>query len=465
MRISRKSFLQGLLSGTALGIFGGVALGKKVNPNLGKPITNSRPNIIVFVADDMRWDTLGIVGNRIIQTPNLDQLAQEGVLFLNHFVTTSICPTSRATIFTGQYGRKHKIWEFDTPLSPAQLESSYFGLLKQAGYYLAFIGKWGLGGDLPTKSFDNWQGFAGQGEYFAKGSQKHSTQLLTDEALVFLDKYAETKPFCLSLSYKAPHAQDGAKEAFQIDPKFAQFYQKITIPETPTSRPKDFASLPEFLQSSEGRIRWKNRFDTEANYQHNVKQYYRLITGIDDSVGQIIKKLKEKNLFDKTAIIFTSDNGFFIGDRGLSDKWFGYEESIRVPLIMRSPFSQPRELITAMTLNVDIMPTILDLAGVKIPESVQGSSLLSLTSGEKETLRDSWFYEHLFKHPKIPKSQGIRTENFKYLSYLLEGTTSEALFDLMADPLEVNNLANVPQYQQQLQQFRENLAELSKNLS
>jgi arylsulfatase A-like enzyme len=276
---------------------------KALQKRIKLPISDKPLNIIVLMADDLRWDCLGVMGNRVIRTPNLDYLAEQGTLFRNHFVTTSICPTSRATVFTGEYARRHQIWDFDTPLSPQQLELSYINLLKKAGYYLGFIGKWGLGGDLPTKSFDSWQGFAGQGEYFTPGSQKHSTQILTEQALNFLKTVSS--PFCLSLSYKAPHAQDNAAEAFPIDPQFAPFYQKVTIPEIPSNTPEAFTKLPSWLQKSEGRKRWENRFDTPENYQHNVKQYYRLISGIDTSVGQIINSLKTRNLWDNTCIIFT----------------------------------------------------------------------------------------------------------------------------------------------------------------
>jgi arylsulfatase A-like enzyme len=451
MRIERRNFLQGLFSGTILGV-----IGAKVKVPRGQ----KQPNIIVLMADDLRWDCLGVMGNRVIRTPNLDYLAEQGTLFRNHFVTTSICSTSRATVFTGEYARRHKIWDFDTPLSPQQLELSYINLLKKAGYYLGFVGKWGLGGDLPTNSFDSWQGFAGQGEYFASGSQKHSTQMLAEQALNFLGKV--TFPFCLSLSYKAPHAQDNAAEAFQIDPQFAPFYQKVTIPEIPSNTPEAFAQLPSWLQKSEGRKRWENRFDTPENYQHNVKQYYRLISGIDASVGQIIENLKVRNLWDNTCIIFTSDNGFFLGDRGLSDKWIGYEESIRIPLIIRIPREESRQLIAAMTLNIDIMPTILELAGVTIPSSVQGSSLLALVRGEKETIRDAWLYEHLIEYPNIPQSEGIRTKDFKYLVYRVGTSKYEMLFDLVNDPLEEHNLMAEGKYQQELERLRGLLAEAQK---
>ena len=459
MKIARRKFVQGTIFGATLGIAGSLT-----NKYFSDATENKkRPNFVVLVTDDMRWDCLGVAGNRVIQTPHLDALVYDGTLFLNHFVTTSICPSSRASIFMGDYARRHKIWDFDTALTPEQFRLSYPYLLRSAGYETAFIGKWGLGGKLPITEFDYWKGFEGQGYYFEPGQKIHSTQLLTNQALDYFNQYSGAKPFCLSLSYKAPHAQDNSPEPFQIDPEFANLYQDVTIADISTNTAANFKNLPLFLQESEGRIRWKGRFN-QPEFEHSVKQYYRLITGVDDSVRQIVEKLKQLNVYDHTYIIFTSDNGFFLGDRGLSDKWFGYEESIRTPLIIRSPKEPYKQLIPAMTLNIDIAPTILDLAEIDLPQSMQGKSLVPLIQEKTESLRDIWFYEHLLNIPKIPKSEGIRTADYKYLSYLIPNQNYEMLFNLKQDPLEENNLANLPQYQDKLQEFRQAVNQFSKSL-
>jgi arylsulfatase A-like enzyme len=177
----------------------------------------SRPNIVFLLADDMRWDAMGCAGNKIIQTPNIDSLAARGVMFKNHFVTTSICCVSRASIFSGQYERRHGINDFHTDFTPAALAQTYPMLLKAAGYRVGFIGKYGVGDKLPKDAFDYWKGFPGQGRFFEKGDPVHLTSKMGDQAIEFLKGGDGTKPFCLAISFKAPHAQDGAPREFPPD--------------------------------------------------------------------------------------------------------------------------------------------------------------------------------------------------------------------------------------------------------
>jgi arylsulfatase A-like enzyme len=455
--VKRRNLFLGTISGITLGVIESLS-----SKNL---LSSTRPNIVIILADDMRWDALGAMGNRIIRTPNLDRLAYEGVLFLNNFVTTSICPTSRASIFTGQYGRRHQIWDFETPFTPQQFQQTYPALLRAAGYRTAFIGKWGLGGDLPSLEFDYWQGFAGQGQYFEKNRKKHLTKLLTEQAIEFIQTCSSRQPFCLSLSYKAPHAQDSDRGSFQSETDLASLYQDVTIPKPPTATEEHFNRLPNFLKQSSGRTRWYNRFSDDKIFQHSVKQYYRLITGLDRGVGDIIRVLTEQNLLENTCIIFTSDNGFLLGDRGLSDKWFGYEESIRTPLIIRPAQRAIQQIIPSITLNIDLAPTIVELAGLDRPSSMQGLNLMSLWRGESQQLRDKFFYEHLLQSSKIPKSEGFRTENSKYLRYLIGNSPYEMLFDLETDPLEERNLAQLEEYQNKLAEVRQIFLEIKQTIA
>ncbi len=422
------------------------------------------PNIILILADDMRWDALGVAGNRIIITPHLNNLAQTGLFFPNCFVTTSICATSRASIFTGQYARKHKIWDFETPLQTEQFSLTFPVLLKSAGYETGFVGKWGIGGKLPEDSFNFWEGFEGQGKYFQpQFNEQHLTDILTEKCLTFIKQQSINKPFFLMLSHKAPHAQDGATEEFQSALKFKDLYSNVTIPLPATATEKSFKNLPIFLQNSEARKRWLNRFSSPEKYQHNVKQYYRLITGIDESLGQIINSLTEKNLLDNTWIIFTSDNGFFLGEHGLADKWFSYEESIRIPLIIKPAQNFLNQnyglLIPELVLNIDLAPTILSIAKVKIPSVMQGKNLLDLFIKNKQW-RDYFIYEHFFKNPnyQIPSCEGVRNKNWKYVRYLIENNQFyEMLFNLILDPQEEQNLAQNLKYQDQLSIMRKQL--------
>jgi len=411
-----------------------------------QPAAGSKPNVIFVVTDDQRWDALGAMGNREIQTPHLDRLAREGTLFTNMFCTTSICCTSRASLLTGQYARHHGINDFHTPLSEAQYRRAYPDQLRRAGYRVGFVGKWGLGGPLPKDRYDSWHGFSGQGRYFPKDGSGHLTHRLGDAAIEFLDGCTPKQPFCLQISTKAAHVQDSDPHPFQPDPRYRDLYTGVTIPRPPSFTPQALAALPEFLRTSEARVRWKVRFADEAMFQKSVKDYYRLLTGVDDVVGRMVDTLKARGLADRTVIVFTSDNGFFLGEHGLAGKWFMYEESIRLPLLVydpRLPGAARGRKVDAMVLNIDMAPTILDLAGVARPTTMDGRSVMPLVRGERVKPREDWFYEHLFKHPRIPKSEDVRTERWKYVRFVEFDPPYEQLFDLKQDPLELHDLARL----------------------
>ena len=417
-----------------------------------------RPNLILLVTDDQRWDTLGAVGNRIIRTPHLDRLARQGVVFTNAFCTTSICATSRASLLTGQYARHHGIIDFRTPLDEEAFRNAFPDRLRQSGYRTAFIGKWGLGGPLPKHRYDFWHGFSGQGRYFPKDGSGHLTHRMGDAALQFLDTCTPEQPFCLQISFKAAHVQDRDPHPFQPDPRYNDLYVDAVIPRPHSATPEAFAALPEFLRTSEGRVRWQRRFANEAMFQQSVKDYYRLITGVDDVVGRIVSKLQSSGLDRQTVIVFTSDNGFFLGEHGLAGKWFMYEESIRLPLVYYDP-RLPKMLrgrrVDAMVLNIDIAPTLLELAGLTPPETMDGQSLVPWVEQRSARQRDDWFYEHRFKHPRIAQSEGVRGRRWKYVRYVEFDPPYEQLFDLQHDPYELNDLARAPQAQDRLQAMRE----------
>ena len=233
MAIARRDFIK-------------YALGSSISTTLlnscqDQNVDLDRPNIIVLIADDLRWDCLGRF-NKIIQTPNLDRLGDQGIVYLNNFVTTSICPTSRASIFTGLYARSHEIWDFETNLTKKQWQKTYHHLLKKAGYDTAFIGKWGIGDELPVQEFDYWGGFAEQGNYYTAERKEHLTSYLTSQAEDFIQQ--QNKNFCLTLSYKAPHVDENPHDPFIPDRKFVEQYGEVTI-----SRygKQDANALPEFL--------------------------------------------------------------------------------------------------------------------------------------------------------------------------------------------------------------------------
>ncbi len=445
-----------------------------------------RPNIIFLLTDDQRWDTLGCMGNPIIRTPHVDRLAAEGVVFDRCFVTTSICMTNRACIFTGQYAARHGVWDFRTQFTSRQLAQTYPGLLEQAGYYVGFIGKWGVGAP-PKDLFDYNRGWPGQNRYYPKlqgenpfeylspkpdrerlvagqRDRQHLTARMGDQAIEFLEGVPGDRPFCLSFSFKAPHCQDGqpAFRQFPYDAKLHAMYQDATIPPAPLSDPEFFASMPEFLKASENRRRWELRFATPEMYQHSVKSYYRLISGVDRVVGRIVDKLKEEGLLDNTIIVYTGDNGFYLGERGFAGKWYAHEVSIRVPLVVydpRLPAGARGTRRDQPVLSIDLAPTMLEMAGIAAPPTMQGCSLVPLIEGADPEWRAEFFYEHLFKHPRIPCSEAVRDPHYKYIRFVDVEPPYEELYDLENDPHEAHNLAGDPAHAETLRRMRAKWAE------
>ena len=425
---------------------------------LALPACNSsqNPNIIFLLADDHRWDALGAAGNNIIKTPHLDKMAEEGVLFRNAFVTTSICASSRASILTGQYVSRNNITGFKEELSEEQFQNTYPLQLKKNGYQIGFVGKYGVGhGNLKREkaAFDFFWGQNGQPLYEnidAAGNIIHYTELIQHHINEFLTQISNKKPFCLSVSFKAPHVQDKDPRQFIYNKKYASLYKDDVIPTPEINHEKYYNQFPDFFKNrpdgklNEARKRWELRFSTPEKYQESVKGYYRLVTGIDDVVGELREKLKEKGLDRNTIIIYMGDNGFYLGEHGLAGKWYGHEPSIRVPLLVYDPSlrkAERGESRNEMVLNIDVAPSILQMAGVEHDENMQGTPLATIYRNEAESWRDAFYYEHLYPSPVIPRSQGIRTENYKYLYYPDSPNGYEEVYDLKTDPNEKYNLA------------------------
>ena len=438
-------------------------------PGAADTTTQSRPNLIFFLADDMRWDAMGVVGNPIVQTPNLDALARKGVLFRNAYVTTPICAISRASIFTGQFASRHGILDFHTDFTPAALAQTYPVLLRKAGYRTGFIGKHGVG-DTPDSTFvDHWRGFAGGGYYETKdsaGNPIHLTHLQGRQAIAFLKSQPKGKPFALSVSFKAPHVQDDDPRQFIPETVDLPLYEKTAIPSAIAGSDLYWNAFPEFFKKNNlARDRWGVLFSTPAKYQKSVKGYYQLITGMDRAIGEIEATLENLKLADNTVIIFSSDNGFFLGELGMAHKWYGQEPSVRVPLIMydpRDPTGQGGRFETAIALNIDIAPTLLDLAHVTIPSRMQGRSLLPLLHGTTPAgWRTDFYMEHMYNDPGIRRSVGVVGGRYKYLKYVDPTPNYEYLYDLVVDPSETRNFAADSSYQTILAQLRQRYSELA----
>ena len=429
------------------------------------------PNIVFLMTDNHRWDLLGCEGNDIIHTPNIDALAASGARFTNSFCTTSICAATRASILTGEFRREHGYTFTMPPMSIQRMDRSYPALLKRAGYRTGFVGKLGVEVDprTPERMFDVYRrriASSTRNPYYREapdGKVKHLTTINGDDAVEFIRTNPSRQPFCLSVSFSAPHPEDDNIDQYIYDRRYQDLYKNDVIPPPPIPGDEYFHRLPGFIQVSMSRQRWFRRFDTPEKYQRMMKGMYRLITGIDEQVGRVVDELASRGFADNTVVIFTGDNGIMIGEHGLTGIWLMYEGSIRKPLIIadpRLPGSRHGVTVDEMVLSFDSPVTMLNLAGVDVPGQMRGRSLVPLLRGEAVDWRKDFFYEHLFERETIPKSEGVRTENLKYVRYFERNPVYEQLFDLAADPNEVTNLAGDPSHATALAALRTRCDEL-----
>ena len=422
---------------------------------------SGQPNIIFILTDDQRWDALGFAGNSIIQTPEMDRLAREGVYFENAFVTTPICAASRASILTGLYERTHGYTFGQGDIKQAYMDQSYPVKLREGGYHTGFFGKFGVNypgfrtlfseGD----DYDRNGNFKDRRGYFYKtlgADTVHLTRYTAQQAIDFIQKAPAEKPFMLSLSFSAPHAHDPAELQYFWSPEYEELYENVTIPEPVMREESFFLAQPEYVRTGENRTRWHWRYDNPEKYQHSVKGYYRMISEVDTEIGKIRKALEAKGLDENTVIILMGDNGYFLGERQLAGKWLMYENSLRVPLIVYDPRQIGGQRMQSFALNIDVPATILDMAGIPAPDSWQGKSLFS----KELEQRNEFLTEHLWQTPIIAPSEAIRTERWKYFRYINDPSREE-LYDLHSDPLEKNNLAGNPQYQRNLEELKARL--------
>ncbi|MCL5065806.1 MAG: sulfatase [Firmicutes bacterium] len=452
----------------------------------------TRPNILFIMSDDHAAHAISAYGSRINATPNLDRIAHEGMRFDNCFCTNSICAPSRATILTGMYNHENGVRTLADKLDGRLL--NFPQLLRSSGYQTAMIGKWHLGHGWPNDptGFDYWNVLPGQGEYFDPPMYEmghevqipgYATDIITDLSLNWLEQRDPNRPFLLMCHHKAPH------RPWRPDEKHQQLYEDVDIPVPETFdddyhtrmaaeaarmridrdlTPEDLkAPVPEGL-SPEAEKAWK--------YQRYIKDYLRCVASIDDNVGRILDYLDANGLTENTMVIYTSDQGFFLGDHGWFDKRFMYEESLRMPFLVRYPKEiAPGSRCSAMALNVDFAPTFLDLAGVAIPETFQGRSLRPLLQG---TIPTDWqtamyyrYWMHLDSIHRVWAHYGVRTERYKLIYYYgeaLGSTGSEdrstpktwELFDLHDDPQELHNLYGDPTYQHIVTELKTQLSTL-----
>jgi arylsulfatase A-like enzyme len=428
-----------------------------------------RPNLLFIMSDDHAAHAMSCYGSRINATPNLDRIAAEGMRLDACLCTNSICAPSRASILTGTYSHVNGVLTLREGMDGRQEHVAR--LLQQAGYQTAIVGKWhlGHGGVNDPTGFDYWCVLPGQGDYhnpdlFDMGERKtfpgYATDIITDLALDWLRRRDPDRPFCLMLHHKAPH------RPWDPDPAHATLYEDVDIPE-PETFDDDYAHRSHAAAAARMRMDDLNERDTKGppppdldaaarrrwKYQRYIKDYLRCVAAVDDSVGRVLDELEQTGLADDTVLIYTSDQGFFLGDHGWYDKRFFYEESLRMPFVIRYPREIPPGTVDDhIVLNVDFAPLFLDYAGLATPSRMQGRSFRDLLRGRApDDWRESMYYRyfmHADPNHNIYAHYGVRTPQHKLIYYYepVPGPQEWELFDLHRDPHELRNVYGDPAY-------------------
>jgi N-acetylglucosamine-6-sulfatase len=468
-RFSPINFLLlAILPAVTLPVFGQNAIVRQTNGSLQlKALPKAKPrNIIFILTDDHRYDAMGFLqAQTFIETPNMDKLAKGGAYLQNAFVTTSLCSPSRATILTGLYAHKHTVVDNNNPV-PEQLVF-FPQYLQKAGYQTALIGKWHIGeeSDVPQRGFDYWVSFKGQGSYLPEqnglnvngkrvAQKGYITDELTDYALDFLHKRDTKKPFMLYLSHKAVHADFVPAERHQGMAKDHTFRRPSTMD---TGKVKN---MPMWVQNQRNswhgiEYPYHSTLDIEAYY----KRYAETLSGVDESIGRIQQYLQENGLDSSTLVVYMGDNGFQFGEHGLIDKRTAYEASIRVPMLVYCPeLIRPGTVVKNIVANIDIAPTLLEVAGLQSPAYMDGKSFAPLLAGKSTPWRQSLLYEYYWERnfPQTPTMHALRADRFKYIHYTGIWDTDE-LYDLEKDAAESVNLVLDPAYQDVVKQMKKDL--------
>jgi len=462
--------------------------------------TGRRPNILFIMSDDHAAPAISAYGgflSGVAKTPNIDRLAKEGMRFDNCFCTNSICTPSRATVLTGKYSHKNGCLTLSDRFDGTG--QTFPKLLQKAGYYTAMIGKWHLKTE-PT-GFDYYNALPGQGLYFnprmkekgrgwqdgRKGGEVYEgyvTDVITNVALDVLKNRPSDRPFCLLYQHKAPH------DEWEYDPKYEDLYNDVAIPE-PETLYDDYSNRGEAIKHATQKIGMRHtKFEKETKhlkgwvrkaqqYQIYMKKYLRCVASIDDNIGRVLNYLDESGLTEDTIVIYTSDQGFFLGEHGLYDKRFMYEESLRVPFVVR----YPREIRASsvnddIVTNVDFAETFLDYAGARVPKDMQGRSIRSLLRGRTpKDWRASMYYRYWMHgaHFDVAAHFGVRTKRYKLVYYYglplnAKGTKGGPtlpeweLFDLQEDPHEMNNVYRDQRYADVVKELKAELIRLRRKL-
>jgi N-acetylglucosamine-6-sulfatase len=423
-----------------------------------------RPNIVFILTDDQRWDCLSVAGHPFLKTPNIDRIANEGAYFNNSFVTLPLCSPSRASFLTGKYNHTNGIVANTAAMGPLSHKLDTYPMhLQKAGYETGMIGKLHMGvDDSPRPGFDYWAVFKGQGRYMncplningtETPTQGYITDVITDKAVDFIRKDHANKPFALYVGHKAVHGP------YRPADKYKDLYSSDQIPQRPNVK-DDRHDKPALTRKVKEMPKDHPAYGVTDPI---IRDQLRCLQSVDDSVGAVLKALEETKQLDNTLVIFSSDNGYFWNEHGFGDKRAAFEESIRVPLVMRYPkLIKAGTKIDAMALNIDLAPTLIELAGAPAIEGVHGRSLLPLLKGETPS---DWRTDALFEYyleqnyPNIPTWHAVRTPQWKYVHYdELEGM--DELYDLKNDPYEMKNVIKDEANAKQLEALKAELAKL-----
>ncbi|MCH8822748.1 MAG: sulfatase [Planctomycetes bacterium] len=462
----------------------------------------SRPNIVFIFADDHAYQAISAYGSVINKTPNIDRLASGGMLFENCFVTNSICGPSRAVILTGKYSHINGFYRNGLKFDGSQ--QTFPKLLQIAGYQTAIIGKWHLGSD-PT-GFDYWDILVGQGPYYNppminNGERVkrtgYTTNIITDLALDWLKSGRdESKPFMLMFQHKAPH------RSWQPSPEHFNMYDDVTIPEPPSlfddyatrgsaARTQDMTIAntltnydlkfqPPRNLTDEQLQRWHAAYDPKNEafekaqltgrdlvrwkYQRYLKDYLRCVASLDDNIGRVLDYLDESGLASNTIVIYSSDQGFYLGEHGWFDKRWIYEPSLRTPLIVRWPgVTKPGSRNHAIVSNLDFAETFLDIASIDAPNAMQGKSLKPVLAGDTPADWRTSFYYHYYEFPavhSVRRHYGVRDQRYKLIHFY--NIDEWEFYDLEDDPMEMNNAFDNPKHAQTIGRLMQELQRLRK---
>ena len=425
-----------------------------------------RPNIVFFFTDDQTTSTLGCYGHPLVQTPNIDNLAERGTRFTNMFVSHSICWVSRTTILTGLTGRSYGTPGARDQARPEAVRELYSDILRANGYRTGYFGKWHAKMPRGYRREDHFDEFEaiGRNPFYKKqadGTLRHETEVIVDRGIDFIQRNPKGKPFALNMWFNACHAEDSDRRPaighFPWPRATDGLYEEDEIAPPRLNDPAIFDSQPDFLKTTINRERFFWRWNTDEKYRTNMRAYLRMVSGIDGAIGRFLKALEEAGLAKNTIIVYSADNGYHMGNRGFAGKWSHYDESLRVPLIImdpRVPQAKQGQVTDAIALNLDLPSTFLDWAGIAVPRRYQGHSLQPIVS---QNLPDDWrtesFHEHFAVRGRIPPFEGIRNQDFKYVRYVDHGN-HEFLHDLRKDPDELTNLATDPAYQRVITDMR-----------